>query len=518
MIGKQILHYRVEKLLNKSSMSTIYLATDTLSGTLVASKVYNAYIVKSTRLSRHLKNAMPLLTKLAHPNIMQVHEVTEQPEGICMITEYVEGISLAQYISRATRELPEEEIIHIFLQILKAIAFAHKREVLHTDIKPSNILITKDKQVKVSFCSTARLLTPDAPILARTGLKIGNIHYKSPEQIYEKPVDIQSDVYSAGVVLYELLTGYGPYATSNCSEFEIQNKIVYEPLFKADQRRQGMRGKLQLLVNKATAKNPEDRFADIDDFITAIQELQPQPTEKQYHEVMHEVPVGNIQATFTDDSSVIAQRKQRIKNMAGIFAVFILMSLCFFIITLTYRYAPRVANKQLILERTADKNELEPVTDTEPDSVVINDSSVNISNPVVQAAITTVSSASPAIATEAELQYRLESYYQAMQTKDAAQLSEYFAPTLIRFFNEYGVSDELLLLLLNQSWERTPEAKYNIQWETFRYSRDENGNYVVDYYMNYKYRRANRRSWGTQKVYTMIKMDKDLKIYYITGD
>jgi serine/threonine protein kinase len=518
MIGKQILHYRIEKLLNKSSMSAIYLATNILDEKLVAVKVYNPFLVKGTRLARYLKSQMPLLTSLKQPNIVQVYQVVEQPEGICLIMEYVEGLTLGQYISKADREMTEEEITGIFLQILTAINYAHRHEVLHIDIKPSNILITKDKEVKVSFCSTARLLAADAPVLARAGFKIGNVYYKCPEQIYEKQTDARSDIYSAGVVLYELLTGRAPYTTNTHSEFEIQNMIVYEPLFKANELRQGNRGRMQALVNMATAKTPDLRFADVDDFIAAMQELQHEEREKQYQQMLREVSLNSAQLADRDTSSVIrmAEKQKRSRTIAGIYAVFALMAACFFIFTITYRYVSKTAGRAYASNISADSNSPEPGTEQETTDVQLP--SVDTSQPSVPAAVTTVASANPAVLTEAELQYRLESYYKALQTKDTGQLAQYYAPSLIRFFNEYGVSDELLNQLLNQAWERTPEARYNILWETFRYSRDEKGNYVVDYYMNYHYRRANRKSWRVQKIYTMIKMNKDLQIYYITGD
>jgi hypothetical protein len=233
--------------------------------------------------------------------------------------------------------------------------------------------------------------------------------------------------------------------------------------------------------------------------------------------MLREVTVNSAQEANTDNSSMIklAQRRNQYKTMAGVSAVIVMMAACLFIITLTYRYAPTVAKRPLVLEEIADKDL--PDNNADAETATVSDSSIGTSNSPA-AAVTTVASTTPAMLTESELQYRLENYYTIMQTKDASQLSAYYAPNLIRFFNEYGVSDELLVLLLNQAWERTPEAKYEILWETFRYSRDEKGNYVVDYYMNYHYRRANRKTWKTQKIYTMMKMDKDLKIYYITGD
>lgn len=501
-------------------MSAIYLASDTLDEKLVAIKVYNPYLVKGTKLARHLKSQMPTLNSLKQENIVHVYEIVEHQEGLCLIMEYVEGITLNQYIHKADRELPEEEIMGLYLQLLNALAYAHRREVLHTDIKPSNILITDDKKVKVSFSSTARLLAADAPVLARTGFKIGNVYCKSPEQIHEKQTDIRTDIYSAGVVLYELLTGHAPYSIDTQSEFEIQNMIVYEPLFKVDQFRQGIRGKLQMLVNKAAAKNADLRFADVDDFIAAIQEIQNEEREKQYQEMLREVSLNSAQATYADTSSVIklAEKQRRTKTIAGIFAVFTLMAACLYIFTITYNYVSKRANRNNSISASTHTETNAADTIGEADFAEVQQSSIDTSRPSVSPAVTTVASASPAMLTEAELQYRLENYYNALLEKDTGKLAEFYAPTLIRFFNEYGVSDELLNQLLNQAWERTPEAKYDILWETFRYSRDEKGNYVVDYFMNYHYRRANRKTWRTQKIYTMMKLNKDLQIYYITGD
>jgi serine/threonine-protein kinase len=519
MLGKEVLHYKAEKLLNMSSMSTVYLASDIRKGTPATLKVYNPYLVRSTRLAKHLKNSVPLISSLHHPNIVHIYELAELTEGIGLVMEYVDGITLANYIDKADRELAEEEIMEIFLQILGAIALAHRRGLLHTDIKPSNIFISTDKKVKVSFCSTSRLLSTDTMALSKAGFKIGNVCYKSPEQIYEKPLDARTDIYSAGVVLYELLTGDGPYARGNCSEFEIQNKIVYEPLFKDHEIRQGIRGKLQMLVNTATAKNPDERFADADEFIIAVQEIQNEEREKQYQEMLREVSVNSIQSIEAEDGSVITviENKKKSRKIAGIFAVFTLMATCFFIITLLYQNASKSASREIYAAaQSVDMDSVESNQDS--DSTVADDSVSDTEESVPPEGVTTLAAANTSTLAESELQYRLENYYKAMETKDPDRLAQYYAPSLIRFFNEYGVSDELLNQLQNQAWERTPEAKYNVLWETFRYSRDEKGNYVVDYYMNYKYRRPNQRGWKTRKIYTMLKMNKDLQIYYITGD
>jgi hypothetical protein len=275
-----------------------------------------------------------------------------------------------------------------------------------------------------------------------------------------------------------------------------------------------------MLVNKAAAKNPDLRFAEVDDFIVAIQEVQHEEREKQYQEMLREVSLNSAQATYADTSSVIrlAEKQRRTKTIAGIFAVFTLMAACFYIITITYSYVSTRANRNNSISTSTHTATNAADTVAEADFAEVQQSSTDTSRPFVPPAVTTVASANPAMLTEAELQYRLENYYNALLAKDTGRLAEFYAPTLIRFFNEYGVSDELLNQLLNQAWERTPEAKYDILWETFRYSRDEKGNYVVDYFMNYHYRRANRKSWRTQKIYTMIKMNKDLQIYYITGD
>lgn len=519
MLGKEVLHYKIERLLNKSSMSTIYLAKDMRQNVQVAIKVYNPYLAKGTRLAKHLKNNIPLLSSLHHPNILQVYQVADIPEGICLVMEYVEGITLGQYIDKADREMAEEEVMDIFLQILGAITFAHRRGLLHTDIKPSNILISPDKKVKLSFCSTARLLAADAMILSRAGFKIGNVLYKSPEQVYERQPEIRSDIYSSGVLLYELLTGQGPYASGDCSEFEIQNKIVYEPLFKEQEIRQGTRGKLQMLVNKAAAKKPEGRFADGDDFVAAIQEMQNEEREKQYQEMLREVSLNSTHTADGNNNSIIkvAEKQKKPKTIAAIFTVFSLMAACFFIITVIYKNVSKPAGREIFVNaQPTDTNKGQ--SNIEADQAVEDDSVTETSIISVPAAVTTVASASPALVTESELQYRLENYYKVMEAKDTGKLAQYYAPNLIRFFNEYGVSDELLNQLLNQNWERTPESKYNVMWETFRYSRDEKGNYVVDYYIDYQYRRANQRNWKSRKIYTMLKMNKDLRIYYITGD
>jgi hypothetical protein len=117
-----------------------------------------------------------------------------------------------------------------------------------------------------------------------------------------------------------------------------------------------------------------------------------------------------------------------------------------------------------------------------------------------------------------QLQSRLEAFYEALGSKDINQVNGYYASELTRFFNENNVTQRQLEGLLVKAWKRTPEDTYEILWDTFQYDHDQEGNYTTEFYMNYGYRRANTNTWRSQKIYTVIKMDNNLKIYYMSGD
>lgn len=272
MIGKQILNYKIEALLGEGGMGSVYLAVHTQLNRKVAIKILNPSLVKNPGIRARFKNEAATLSQLHHPNIVILFDYLEEEEALYLIMEYVEGKTLEEYILTVSGPIPEIKAIPLFSQVLEGFAYAHEQEVVHRDVKPANIMITGREKIKILDFGIAKLLSQKSHTLTQTGVKMGTVLYMSPEQVKGEKVDKRSDVYSLGVTLFQMLTGHSPYDDPNATEFVVYNKIVNEPLPPAKNFYPNISGRIQAILDKATAKNPDDRFQDCQEFKYAMQE------------------------------------------------------------------------------------------------------------------------------------------------------------------------------------------------------------------------------------------------------
>jgi len=273
LLGKKLLNYRIEKLLGQGGMGEVYLGVHTEIERKVAIKVISPHLARDERIRERFRREALILSRLNHPNIVQLYDFWDRPEGLFLIMEYVDGISLDRYIHRVVRgPLPLRLAIDIFLQVLEAFQYAHQQGVIHRDIKPSNILIRKDQEyysVKVLDFGIARILSGDGTQgekqveLTKTGTTLGTIAYMSPEQIKAKTsadIDHRSDIYSLGIVFFEMLTGQPMYDRSELSEFDLLLKIAMEPPPSLLSVNPNLPPELDAILQKALAKSPKDRY------------------------------------------------------------------------------------------------------------------------------------------------------------------------------------------------------------------------------------------------------------------
>src|SRR5687768_13396819 len=222
LIGKSIAHYKIISLLGKGGMGEVYLAQDTRLGRKVALKLLPLPLSKDKDRLRRFEREARSASALNHPNVCVVHEIGETPDGRRFIAmEYINGLTLRQRLLKGPLTLTES--IDIALQSASALAAAHEAGVVHRDIKPENMMLRQDGYVKVLDFGLAKLTErysvssdseahtfPDFD--THSGLMIGTISYLSPEQARREEVDERSDLWSLGVVLYEMLTGTLPFA------------------------------------------------------------------------------------------------------------------------------------------------------------------------------------------------------------------------------------------------------------------------------------------------------------------
>lgn len=269
MIGKSILNYEILSLIGEGGMGSVFLAKHTQVERVVAIKSLLPQFMSNNEIKQRFKNEASTLARLQHANIVGLFDYYEDESGMYLIMEFVEGIPLDDFIRDVTGPMPEERAVPIINRILEAFNYAHQQGIIHRDIKPANIIITKDDNVKILDFGIARLLGESNHNLTKTGTQMGTVYYMSPEQVQGKKVDIRSDIYSLGVTFYQMLTGVNPY-NGLTTEYEVYSKIVKEDLAPPQEIYPGIPNYLSTVLKKALAKDPEDRFQNCEEFLTAI--------------------------------------------------------------------------------------------------------------------------------------------------------------------------------------------------------------------------------------------------------
>jgi serine/threonine protein kinase len=265
MIGSQILNYQVKSLLGEGGMGIVYLAEHVKLGRKVAIKVLHAHLASNESIRNRFMNEAKTMAELQHPNIVSLLDYHEDEFGLYLIMEYVDGKPLDEYIEQVSGPIPEETAIVFFKQALAAFQYAHEKMVVHRDIKPSNLIITNDGKLKVLDFGIAKIVGNDNYKLTKTGAHTGSVYYMSPEQVRGLDVDFRSDIYSLGITLYQMLTGYNPYADLT-TEYDIFEKIVKVPLADPRTKYPAVSEHMVSVIDKSTQKNPLDRFNSCNDF------------------------------------------------------------------------------------------------------------------------------------------------------------------------------------------------------------------------------------------------------------
>ncbi len=266
MIGKQILNYRIESLIGQGGMGSVYLASNINIDHKVAIKILKPGLANNPEIRKRFEREAATLASFDHPNIVKFLNYYENEESVFLIMEYVRGRTLESFIKEESGPIPEGKTLDLFSPILDAFSYAHEMGIVHRDIKPSNILITADNKVKILDFGIARIINEAVPGMTQAGTKMGTAMYMSPEQVRGKEVDKRSDIYSLGVVLYQMITGQAPYDDTTMSEFDLNVKVVEEKLPRAKEFYPFVSDKVQAIIDKAVEKNPENRYNDCNDF------------------------------------------------------------------------------------------------------------------------------------------------------------------------------------------------------------------------------------------------------------
>ena len=269
LVGQCLGRYRIVDLLGEGGMAKVYKAYDDRLERYVAIKVILSTFFGSEELFARFEREAKALAQLSHPNIVNIHDYGEQGGMPYLVMEYVSGGTLQQKMGKA---MHYREAAQLLEPIARALAYAHKHKFIHRDIKPANILMTEFGQPMLSDFGIAKKLVGESnPTMSNSGLGLGTPEYMAPEQGLGKKIDHRADIYSLGIVFYELVTGRKPFYGK--SAMEIVLKHVREPIPNPTQYIQFLPDSVGKVIAKATAKHLEDRFQMMESFANALEKL-----------------------------------------------------------------------------------------------------------------------------------------------------------------------------------------------------------------------------------------------------
>ena len=271
-IGKMLDNrYEILEVIGTGGMAVVYKALDHRLNRLVAVKILKDEFSRNQEFRRRFHAESQAVAMLSHPNIVSVYDVSRSGDVDYIVMELIEGITLKQYLEKKGC-LNWRETLHFAMQIAKALEHAHSRGIVHRDIKPHNIMILKDGSIKVADFGIARIASAQSTL---TREALGSVHYISPEQAKGAWVDDRSDLYSLGVVMYEMLTGRLPFEGDSAVSVAIQH-LSSVPLAPSDIREDVPKA-LELICMKAMCANINKRYSTATEMLEDLESFRKNP-------------------------------------------------------------------------------------------------------------------------------------------------------------------------------------------------------------------------------------------------
>lgn len=341
-IGKKIEgRYEITELIGDGGMANVYKATDVLENKTVAVKILKDEFLENEEFVRRFKNESKAIALLNHKNIVRVYDVSFSEKMMSIVMEYVEGVTLKDYID-LRGALPWKDSVFFITQTLRALQHAHDNGIVHRDVKPQNIMITADGTIKVMDFGIARFSRSGSKTI--TDKAIGSVHYISPEQACSSNTDEKSDIYSVGVMLFELLTGKLPFEADSAVSVAIKQMQETPP--KPTEINAEIPEGLEEIVLRAMQKDPSRRYQSAAEMLRDIDEFKKNPSisfEYKYFGGASDQATRYFDAVKPEEKTTADNKKNKkfISTLLGITAGFLIVALLVVIFNLTGMLKPK---------------------------------------------------------------------------------------------------------------------------------------------------------------------------------
>ena len=307
--------YQIIKSIGEGGMANVYLANDTILDRMVAVKVLRGDLANDEKFVRRFQREALSASSLSHPNIVEVYDVGEDNGEYYIVMEFIEGKHLKSLIKKRGK-LPVSEAVDIVMQIADGLSVAHDSYIIHRDIKPQNIMILENGVAKITDFGIAMAM--NSTQLTQTNSVMGSVHYLPPEQASGKGSTLQSDIYSMGILLYELLTGKLPFRGENAVEIALKHLKEEIPSIKDEVP--NIPQSVENIIIKATAKNPKNRYNDAremyDDLKTCLDasRINEEKIKLKYHEFDETKAFKPIKEDTDNNKKVNSKKSNKTKS------------------------------------------------------------------------------------------------------------------------------------------------------------------------------------------------------------
>ena len=322
--------YEIIRSIGEGGMANVYLAYDTILNRNVAVKLLRGDLANDEKFVKRFQREAIAASSLNHPNIVEMYDVGVDEGNYFIVMEYIDGITLKSLIKKRGA-LTVRETIDIMLQITSAIACAHDSYIIHRDIKPQNVMILDDGVAKITDFGIAMAMK--ATELTQTNTVMGSVHYLPPEQANGKGSTVKSDIYSLGIMMYEMLIGKVPFKGENA--VEIAMKQINEPIPSVVKINPEIPQSVENIILKATAKNPKNRYESVNEMHEDLKHA----LENNESRITYQYPEQELESTkVLEDLSMIEEPKKEpkkeVKKEKGLNITLIILSIIFVLLAL----------------------------------------------------------------------------------------------------------------------------------------------------------------------------------------